>query len=72
MFSQTKLIEHRETVNETDKIQKIRQKSNAYVSVDFVYINIDKLTDNEQFILEFGKKISLFKNKNLILMAIWT
>jgi len=58
VFSQnTKLIENRDISDAESRTQLILQKSPAYISVDFIRINIDKIIDNEQFILEFGDRM---------------
>ncbi|MDR1780049.1 MAG: hypothetical protein LBR50_04875 [Tannerella sp.] len=58
VFSQnTKLIENRDILDAESRTQLILQKSPAYISVDFIRINIDKIIDNEQFILEFGDRM---------------
>jgi hypothetical protein len=64
-FSQSKLIANRNIENTASKAQAIIKKNNAYVSVDFVDINIDKLTDNEQFVLEFGGKSIIVQKQKL-------
>jgi hypothetical protein len=60
----SKLIENLNVPDEEAKALRILQKSTAYISVDFVSINIEEITDNENFVLEFGKNnIPVYKEK---------
>jgi hypothetical protein len=59
-----KLIYSKQVSNATTKSKQILQKSEAFTSVDFVEINLEKIPNYEQFTLQFeGKNISVGKER---------
>ena len=51
------LIYSKQVSDSKEIINKILQKSGTYTSVDFVGFNLDKIQENEKFLLHLGEKI---------------
>ena len=51
------LICSKQVSNSVDKSNEILQKNEAYISVDFVDINLDKILEYEEFSLQIGERV---------------
>ncbi len=60
-----RLIYSKQVSDATRKTNEILQKSKEFVSVDFVGIELEKILDNEEFILQFGNKSTTIVKKRL-------
>ena len=59
-----KLIYSKQVPNGIEKSNEILRKSETYTSVDFVEINLDKILEYEQFLLQLGERnISIRKER---------
>jgi hypothetical protein len=59
-----KLIYPKQISNEAERSSEILQTGTAFVSVDFVGINLEKVLSGEQFTLQFGEKnLSIVKKQ---------
>ena len=62
-----RLIYSKQVSNATEKSDAILQKGSAYISVDFVEINLDILSDYEEFTIQFGERnLSVFKERIMV------
>ena len=51
------LICSKQVSNSVDRLNEILQKNEAYISVDFVDINLDKILEYEEFSLQIGERV---------------
>ena len=62
-----RLIFPKQVTNAAEKSNDILEKGSAYVSVDFVEINLEILPNYEEFIIQFGEKnISVVKERIIV------
>jgi len=66
---ENRLIYPTEVPNAAEKANEILQKSPAYVSVDFVTIDLGKINDYEQFTLQFGNRTIHVTKEQVILRS---
>ena len=58
------LISSKQVSNSAEKIKEILQRNATYTSVDFVDINLDKILEYEEFLLQLGeRRISIRKER---------
>ncbi len=60
-----KLIYSKQESKRVEKSSEILQRSEAFVSIDFVGIDLDKIPEYEQFVLQFGKNNILINKEQV-------